>query len=108
MSRQEVKGGVPVFGILLLYLGIVFLLQTLGVLPWGLWAKLWQFWPVLLIIMGLGMLFRHHKPWLVGLLILVLLLACLGIAIWQYGPVRPGGVRSPIDLTVVPALVLPR
>lgn len=75
---------VPVWGIFLVFLGIVFLFQTLDVLPWGLWRTLWRFWPVLIIITGLGILLRHYNVWLVSLLVLVVLGAGLGIAIWQY------------------------
>ncbi len=77
---------VPVWGIYLLFLGVLFLLQTFEVLPWPLWGTLWRFWPVLIIIIGMGILLRHFNPWLVSLLILAILFACLGIAIWQYGP----------------------
>ncbi len=84
--------GVPIWGILLLFLGIVFLLQTLDVLPWGLWGSLWRFWPVLIIIIGLGILLRRYNVWLVSLLILAILCACLGIAVWQYGPSPPAGM----------------
>lgn len=80
---------VPVFGLLLLYLGIVFLLQSLGIIPWGLWHILWRFWPVLIIIAGLGILLRRLNPWFASLLILIILFACLGIAIWQYNPSAP-------------------
>ncbi len=82
---------IPVMGIFLLFLGVVFLLQTLNVLPWGLWGTLWRFWPVLIIIAGLSILMRRYNPWLVSTLILVLLFACLGIAFWQYGPSPPAG-----------------
>lgn len=80
--------GIPVGGVILLFLGIVFLLQTLGVLPWGLWGTLWRFWPVVLILVGLGIILRRFNPWLVSLLILAVLLACLGVAVWQYSPAR--------------------
>lgn len=76
----------PIWGIFLLFLGIVFLLQTLNILPWGLWGTLWRFWPVLIIIIGLGVLLRPYNVWLVSLLILAVLGASLGIAIWQHGP----------------------
>jgi len=94
VSKKEPRrlGGVPIWGILLLFLGVVFLLQTLDVLPWGLWATLWRFWPVLIIIIGLGILLRRYNLWLVSLLILAILGACLGIAIWQYGPPPPAGM----------------
>ena len=76
---------VPIWGIFLLFLGVVFLLQTLNILPWGLWEILWRFWPVLIIIIGLGILLRRYNVWLVSLLVLAIISACLGIAIWQYG-----------------------
>ena len=76
---------IPIFGILLLFLGVIFLLQNFNVLPWGLWETLWRFWPVLIIIIGLSILLRRWNPWLVSTLVLVLLFTCLGIAIWQYG-----------------------
>ncbi len=93
---------VPVWGIFLLFLGVLFLLQTLDVLPWSLWGTLWRFWSVLIIAAGIGILLRRFNPWLTGILILILFLACLGIAIWQYGPLslERQGVRSysePLD-----------
>ncbi len=93
-KKQPREHYVPVWGILLLFLGIVFLLQTLNVLPWGLWGTLWRFWPVLIIIVGLRILLRHSSIWLASLLILAILGACLGIAIWQYGPMPPVGVTT--------------
>ncbi len=92
--KPQIVVGVPIWGILLLFLGIVFLLQTLDVLPWGLWGTLWRFWPVLIIIIGLGILLRRYNVWLVSLLTVVILGACLGIAIWQYGPSPPAGVTT--------------
>jgi hypothetical protein len=80
---------VPVFGLLLLFLGIVFLLQSLGVIPWGLWHILWRLWPVLIITAGLSILLRRLNPWFASLLILIILFACLGIAIGQYNPSAP-------------------
>lgn len=87
MSEQKIQTvhNIPVWGVFLLFLGTVFLLQTLNILPWGLWGSLWRFWPVLLIATGLGILLRRYNPWLVSALILVMFFSCLGIAIWQYG-----------------------
>jgi len=88
-ERQQKERYAPVWGILLLFLGIIFLLQNLNVLPWGLWGTLWHFWPVLIIIIGVSILLRYHNVWLVSTLILVLLFACLGITVWQYGASPP-------------------
>ena len=87
MSDQDLQRTyrrVPLGGLVLLFLGIVFLLQTLDVLPWALWGTLWRFWPVLIVAVGLGILLGRQNPWFVGVLILSLLFACLGLAIWQY------------------------
>ncbi len=84
--------GVYIWGIFLLFLGIVFLLQTLNVLHWGLWGTLWRFWPVLIIVIGLGILLRRYNAWLVSLLVLAILGACLGVAIWQYSPSLSSGI----------------
>ena len=83
--------GIPILGIILLFLGVVFLLQNFNVLPMGLWETLWRFWPVLIIIVGLGIILRRYNVWLVSLLILAILGACLGIAMWQYQPPLPAG-----------------
>jgi hypothetical protein len=37
-------------------LGILFLLSNLGIVPFG------HSWPVILIVVGLGVLFKHHAP----------------------------------------------
>lgn len=50
---------------------------------------MWRFWPVLIIITGLGILLNRYNVWLVSLLIMALLFACLGIAIWRYDPSSP-------------------
>jgi hypothetical protein len=88
-EKQQKEHYAPVWGILLLFLGIVFLLQNLDVLPWGLWGTLWHFWPVLIIIIGASILLRYHNVWLVSTLVLAMLFACLGITVWQYGASPP-------------------
>jgi len=81
----------PIWGVFLLFVGIVLFLQTLNILPWDLWRTLWRFWPALIIAIGLGILLRRYNIWLVSLLILAIFGACLGIAIWQHGLTLPSG-----------------
>lgn len=88
-QEQQQERYAPVWGILLLFLGVVFLLQNLNVLPWGLWGTLWRFWPVLIIAIGASILLRYQNIWLVTALVLAMLFACLGITIWQYGAAPP-------------------
>ena len=82
--KPQPEYSIPVWGVFLLFLGIVFLLQTIGIIPWGLWATLWRFWPILIIAFGLGILLRHYNPWLASTLLLVMFLACLGVSFCQY------------------------
>ena len=91
-ERRPRRIHAPIWGIVLLFLGIVFLLQVLDVLPWGLWGTLWRFWPILIIIIGLGILLRRSNALLVSVVMFALLWACLGIAYWQYSP--PAGALT--------------
>ncbi|MFH1087582.1 MAG: DUF5668 domain-containing protein [Chloroflexota bacterium] len=70
-------------GIIVLFAGVVLLLQNLGFLPWGFWMSLWRFWPVLIIIMGLNILLQRFNPWLVGVTVLIVLVATVGAATCQ-------------------------
>jgi len=52
------------FGIMVLLVGLMFLLQNLGVIQGSVWAV---FWPVLLIVFGLGiMASRKRHCWFCG------------------------------------------
>ena len=46
------------FGLLLVVLGVLFLLQNIGVLSGASWGIIW---PVLLIILGLSIVFKKNK-----------------------------------------------
>jgi hypothetical protein len=50
--REYQPGALPLGGLLLVAVGVLLLLQTIGVVPWGLWLELWRFWPVLLVVAG--------------------------------------------------------
>lgn len=46
-------------GLIFITLGIILLLNNFGLLPWEIWANIWKFWPVFIIIGGLNMLFNN-------------------------------------------------
>ena len=46
------------FGIILIIIGIVFLLQNLGYISEGAWAIIW---PAILIVIGLGVIFKRRS-----------------------------------------------
>ena len=83
MAGKVLEKGAPVGGITLLFFGVVLLLQTTGYLPWSLWDSLWRFWPVLIIIAGVNILFRNLNPWLLSLIIAAILTGCFLIAYYQ-------------------------
>lgn len=58
-KHYEDTGGV-VWGVLLIFGGILFLLNTLNLVPWEVWGQLWQFWPVLLILVGFRIILGNN------------------------------------------------
>ncbi|MEW6034191.1 MAG: DUF5668 domain-containing protein [Chloroflexota bacterium] len=84
-KRSHPGAGFPVFAALLIVVGVVLLLQNFNVLPDGMWRALWRFWPVILLIIGVN-IFLRDRPWLAGLIILLIMLATIGAAAWvAYG-----------------------
>ncbi len=71
------RNGVPWFAILLIVVGVVFLLQTTGIIERPLWAQLFRFWPLILIAIGINLLLGRRTPWLAVLLILLLFLGAV-------------------------------
>lgn len=68
--------GFSLSSVFLIILGVVFLLNNFGVLPWEIWQNIWKFWPILLILFGIeAILGRKSSPRsLVFLLILIFLI----------------------------------
>ena len=83
-TKSPKKYRISIWGIILVFVGVVLLLQNFNILPWGLWAMLWTFWPVILILIGLNIIIGRRKPWLSAFLVLAVLGVFLGLAAWQY------------------------
>jgi hypothetical protein len=92
-TKSPKKHDVSIWGIILVFVGVVLLLQNFNLLPWGLWAMLWRFWPALLIIIGLNIVVGRHKPWLAAVIILAVLGIALLIAL-LLAPIPLRGVMS--------------
>lgn len=46
-------------GIILILIGLFFLMTNFGLIAW---SQIWKFWPVILVLAGVGMLFpRRHQ-----------------------------------------------
>lgn len=46
----------PVLGVMFLFGGILLFLNVIGQVPWSIWHVIWQFWPVILIFIGIQIL----------------------------------------------------
>jgi hypothetical protein len=69
--------------VILIGLGVVLLLNNLGILAWSAWDVIFRLWPILLIAVGLD-LFIGRRSALGSLLVLVLTLAILAGALWLF------------------------
>ncbi|MFN2224851.1 MAG: LiaI-LiaF-like domain-containing protein, partial [Anaerolineae bacterium] len=49
--------------VLLIAIGIILLLNTMGILEWSVWWRLIRLWPVLLIAAGLELLLGRRSVW---------------------------------------------
>jgi hypothetical protein len=47
--------------LLIVAAGAILLLNTLGILPWDSWSEIGRFWPVLVIVFGLGILWKSIR-----------------------------------------------
>lgn len=76
---------------ILIGLGVIFLLNNLNLLNWGVWVALLRLWPVLLIAVGLDILFGRRS--LIGsLLIAGMLVLAIAAAVWSSHTGLLGGV----------------
>ena len=80
-ERRRDRGPFPLWGLILVALGVVFLLQNLGVLGWGVWGTLWRFWPVVLLLIGLNIILRGQSPWLMLGITVVVLIGVIAAAV---------------------------
>jgi hypothetical protein len=79
-SRRK-KGGSLVFPLLLIVLGVLFLLDNIGVSNGIDWDTVWKLWPVIIIAVGLEILFGRRISFGAAFLIVVLLIVA-GAAVW--------------------------
>jgi len=77
--REGVIGPLIIIG-----LGIVFLLNNLGILDWSIWEVLLRLWPILLVAAGLDLILGRRSIW-GSLLALALTFAVLGAVLWLSG-----------------------
>jgi len=64
------------WGVLLIFVGILLLLNTTGAISWNIWQQIWIYWPVLVILGGVQVILGHG--WLARALISVVSLVIFG------------------------------
>ncbi len=79
------KAGKIFWGIILVYLGILVLLNNFDIIDFS-WRVFWKFWPVLLIIWGINILISKENTRKGA--ILIGLVTCLGLGLLTYFGIR--------------------
>lgn len=77
---------------LLISIGVVFLLQNLGLLPVDAWASLWRWWPLVLVLVGLELLLGQRIHWF-ALGALTIGLVAIGLIATMLTTTRGSNVR---------------
>jgi hypothetical protein len=102
MHRDEWRGhhrGGSFFGLIILFIGVVTLLYTMGLVSRDFWHAIAPFWPILLILWGASIMLGRH--WFSRLVLFVLAIGFL-LAVILYGLVKIG---SPIANSLSPGVV---
>lgn len=93
--------GRVVQGLILVAIGTILLLNQQGIIDWSVWTYLIQFWPVLLIIWGIQLVFNKSKLSLSLSLLLIIGVLMLAFGLWNgYGYFS--GNASVINLEKLP------
>lgn len=67
----------PIWAYVLIFIGVVFLLNNFNLLPWESWQIIWRFWPFILVFIGLQMVFGRSRAGQVIAAVLSLVLVVL-------------------------------
>jgi len=99
--------------IVLMCLGVALLLNTTGVVPWAAWASVWRFWPVLLILWGIGAVFgrgsavgRIAAPVLLALILVFAISSVASQSWWGWGRRAERGEGAQGDLPYAKTLTV--
>ena len=99
MSDHRYRPGIS-GPLILIFLGVIFLLNNLGVTEWTVWEVILRFWPVFLIAAGLDLMLSRRSA-LGSVVALVLILGVIGVSVVaiQQPPAATTGV---IQVSVAP------
>jgi hypothetical protein len=75
--------------VILIALGVLFLLNNLALLSISFWRTLWRFWPIILVLIGIELLFGRSHPWIGTAIAVCVVAAAVALAL-----ITSGGVAS--------------
>ena len=87
-------GPLSIVAILLLTLGIVLLLNTTGLVGWGIWLPLVDLWPLILIAVGLHIILTRRFPIISAMAITLIFAIGVGLAYLSFWEAANDGDRS--------------
>ena len=90
MEKRKFAGRLT-FGVLLIGMGVTFFLNSAGVVGWGVWGELWKYWPILLIIAGINVIFEKSPAWPAAYISPLLVVAVFWFVVTGYRTVEMGG-----------------
>lgn len=71
------------FGFLILFLSVILFFTTSGLVPWGIWLFVWQFWPMLFVIFGMAFLMRRwNLNFFIGISLFILIFGIMSAGLW--------------------------
>ncbi|MCY4653506.1 MAG: DUF5668 domain-containing protein [Dehalococcoidia bacterium] len=85
---------IPFVAILLVTLGIVLLLNTTGIVEWGIWLPILRLWPLILIALGLNIILAPRFPIISAIAVALIFAAGFGLAYLSFWEAPSDGDRS--------------
>ncbi len=81
-------GGSFTWGMVFIMIGIIFLCNTLNILPWNVWQLMSKIWPVIIIFIGIDIIFKHSwiSKILSSLITFALVALILGVVFYKVSP----------------------
>lgn len=86
------KGKNLTLGIILIAAGILWMLINMGFSTWFVWESLFKLWPLALVTIGIGLIFKGNR-YVIALSWILLVALIIGYGLWEYRDlkVRPSG-----------------
>lgn len=98
-----ISSGNLIWGLFLIFSGIILLFNTLDIIPWNIWYDIIKFWPILLILAGLNIILGESKlsnlifSILIIIIFVLVFLMALSDSLPQFADSLPLWIRNIIE-----------